>query len=50
MPDYKKMYNSLFNDVTQAIRQLQTAQQKTEEFYIRADDIPINIIHKEDNN
>ena len=30
MPDYQKMYRSLFNDVTDAISKLQQAQQKTE--------------------
>jgi len=34
MPDYQKMYHSLFNDVTDTISKLQQAQQKTEEMYI----------------
>ncbi len=34
MPDYQKMYHSLFNDVTDAIAKLQRAQQKTEEMYM----------------
>lgn len=34
MPDYQKMYHSLFNDVSDAISKLQEAQQKTEEIYI----------------
>lgn len=34
MPDYQKMYHSLFNDVTDAITKLQSAQQKTEEMYM----------------
>ena len=34
MPDYQKMYHTLFNDVTDAITKLQQAQQKTEEMYI----------------
>ena len=34
MPDYQKMYHSLFNDVTDAISRLQQAQQKTEEMYM----------------
>lgn len=34
MPDYQKMYHSLFNDVTDAIEKLQQAQQKTEEMYM----------------
>ena len=38
MADYKKMYDSLFNDVTDAISLLQRAQQKTEEIFISGDD------------
>lgn len=34
MPDYQKMYHSLFNDVTDTITKLQQAQQKTEEIYM----------------
>lgn len=34
MPDYQKLYHSLFNDVTDAISKLQQAQQKTEEMYM----------------
>ncbi|MEA4895658.1 MAG: hypothetical protein VB064_10405 [Oscillospiraceae bacterium] len=34
MPDYQKMYHSLFNDVTDVISKLQQAQQKTEEMYM----------------
>ena len=34
MPDYQKMYHSLFNDVTDAITKLQQAQRKTEEMYM----------------
>jgi len=36
--DYIKMYDSLFNDVTDAISLLQRAQQKTEELFISGDD------------
>ena len=36
--DYKKMYDSLFNDVTDAISLLQRAQQKTEELFISGND------------
>lgn len=36
MPDYQKMYHSLFNDVTDAITKLQQAQQKTEEMYMNS--------------
>jgi hypothetical protein len=38
MPDYQKMYHSLFNDVTDAISKLQRAQQKTEEMYVDSKD------------
>lgn len=36
MPDYHKMYHSLFNDVTDTITKLQDAQQKTEEMYMNS--------------
>ena len=38
MADYKKMYDSLFNDVTDAISLLQRAQQKTEELFLSGND------------
>lgn len=38
MPDYQKMYHSLFNDVTDAISKLQEAQQKTEEIYMNSNE------------
>ena len=47
MADYKKMYDSLFNDVTDANSLLQRAQQKTEEFFISGDDGVI-VEHKRD--
>ena len=34
MPDYQKMYTTLFNEVTDAITLLQHAQQSTEELYL----------------
>lgn len=37
MPDYQKMYCTLFNEVTRIIEQLQEAQQKVEEIYINSD-------------
>ena len=43
MPDYKKMYYSLFNDVTAAITALQQAQQKTEQLYVEDAEPVINI-------
>lgn len=38
MPNYKKMYFALFNAVTDAIQDLQSAQQKGEEAYIESKD------------
>ena len=37
LPDYEKMYKTLFNAVTDAINILQEAQEKTEEQYIEAE-------------
>ena len=49
MPDYQKMYTTLFNAITDALEEIQkkniglaqdrliTAQQQTEELYIAAD-------------
>jgi len=45
--DYKKMYDSLFNDVTDAISLLQRAQQKTEELFISGDDGIVLELRKE---
>lgn len=47
MADYKKMYDSLFNDVTDAISLLQRAQQKTDELFISGDDGIVLEIRKE---
>lgn len=47
MADYKKMYDSLINDVTDAISLLQRAQQKTEELVISGDDGVVLEIRKE---
>lgn len=44
MPDYKKMYFSLFNAITTAIDQLQSAQRKGEDTYIESDDTPLTIL------
>lgn len=43
MADYKKMYDSLFKDVTDAILLLQRAQQKTEELYISDDGVVLEL-------
>lgn len=37
MPDYKKMYITLFKETTKVISILQAAQQKAEEIYISDD-------------
>ena len=34
MPDYKKLYFSLFNNVSDVIKELQKIQQETEERYL----------------
>ncbi len=34
MPDYKKLYHKLFNDITETIEKLQKAQQDAEEMYL----------------
>ena len=34
MPDYKKLYFSLFNDVSDVIKYLQRVQQESEDRYI----------------
>lgn len=43
MPDYEKMYHSLFNDVTDTITKLQQAQQKTEEMYMNSKETVLTI-------
>ena len=44
MPDYKSMYFSLYNSITDAIRILQTAQQKGEESYINSNEEPVHLV------
>jgi len=34
MPDYQKMYITLFNQITDAIKALQEAQRQSEELYM----------------
>lgn len=46
MPDYQKMYHSLFNDVTDAISKLQQAQQKTEEMYLDSKETVLTLFVK----
>jgi hypothetical protein len=42
MANYKKMYITLFNEMTKAIHILQAAQEKTEELYV-SDDTETNV-------
>lgn len=37
MPDYQKLYTTLFNRISDVIEELQKAQQETEEMYISED-------------
>ena len=46
MPNYKKLYLSLFRDVSKTIEQLQEAQQRAEELYITSDEPDIKLIEK----
>ena len=34
MPNYKKLYSKLFNEITEIIEKLQKAQQDVEEMYL----------------
>lgn len=43
MPDYKSMYLTLFNAVTDSITALQTAQAQTEEMYLSGDETAVAI-------
>lgn len=43
MADYKKMYYTLFNQMTEIIEQLQTAQQVTEEMFIESEESSADI-------
>ena len=38
MPDYQKMYTTLFNKITDMIEELQKIQQLTEEMYMQDED------------
>ncbi len=54
MPDYKKMYTTLFNSVTDAIEILQQAQNETEEIFVNSSEeednkiVRLKILNKED--
>ncbi|RPF43155.1 hypothetical protein EDD70_2115 [Hydrogenoanaerobacterium saccharovorans] len=42
MPEYQKMYSSLFNEITDTIERLKKIQQDVEELYISTDE-PIQL-------
>lgn len=46
MADYKKMYSTLFNAITDVISILQKAQKETEELYISAAAPNITLLEK----
>ena len=45
MPDYEKMYQTLFCSMTRAITIMQQAQQTTEEIYLSAEPPDIRILN-----
>ena len=47
MPNYKKMYHILFNEISETIERLQMIQQKAEELYINSDDTLLHIIEND---
>ena len=47
MPDYKKMYTTLFQSQTKAINILQQAHLEVEDMYIETDETPIQLLPKE---
>jgi len=47
MPDYKKMYTTLFNKITDVIEQLQEVQRETEEMYIESPEPELIVIEPE---
>lgn len=49
MADYKNMYTTLFNKITDAVTLLQTAQAETEEMFIAQDDPDIVLLENSDN-
>ncbi len=50
MPNYKKLYFQLFNDVTDAIEKLKQAQIDAEDAYIEDDEIDTSKIIKFETN
>jgi hypothetical protein len=49
MPDYKKMYFALFNAITVAVDQLQSAQRDGENTYIGSEDSPLVVLPDQEN-
>jgi len=47
MPDYQKMYATIFNAATDAVSILQQAQRDSENLFIEADDTPIELFPKD---
>ncbi|MDR3271081.1 MAG: hypothetical protein LBT32_06215 [Peptococcaceae bacterium] len=50
MADFKAMYYSLFNKVTDAVHILEEAQKMSESTYIDNDDPSISLIHPDPDN
>ena len=50
MADYKKMYFTLFNKITDVIEDLQEIQLQTEEMFINSSETVIEIKNKEQEN
>ena len=48
MADYKKMYITVFNAVTDAVNILQTAQAETEKIFIDHDPTPLTLLKPDD--
>jgi hypothetical protein len=46
MPDYRKMYFSLFNDVADVIVRLQQAQRKTEQMFVEGREPELTILQQ----
>lgn len=47
MADYKKMYFTLFNKVTDVIEELKDVQRLSEEMYISKEDPPVSMSPKD---
>ena len=48
MPDYKKMYYTLFNQISKTIEDLQAIQQLTEEMFINDENADLVAFSKDD--